>query len=144
MRATLNVLATVAPEWLRTQVSPEWVDRYEKRFEGYRLPKSQVERQQDAEVIGAGGFQLLSAISSETAPSWLREVPMVQVLRQVWVQQYYAPGGPVRWRAEEDRPPSALQIHFPYDVEARAPSARFCGRATKCISPRPVMRNCPI
>ena len=108
MRATLNVLATVAPEWLRTQATPEWVDRYEKRFEGYRLPKGKAERQQYAEVIGADGFQLLSAIDSETAPSWLREVPMVQVLRQVWVQQYYAPDGPVRWRTEEDRPRSRL------------------------------------
>ena len=124
MRATLNVLATLAPEWLRTQVSPEWVDRYEKRFEGYHLPKGKAERQQYAEVIGADGFQLLSAIFSETAPSWLREVPMVQVLRQVWVQQYYAPDGPVRWRAEEDRPPSALQIHSPYDVEARFSTKR--------------------
>lgn len=34
MRATLTVLATVAPEWLRTQVSEAWIDRYEKRFEG--------------------------------------------------------------------------------------------------------------
>jgi transposase len=124
MRATLNVLATVAPEWLRTQVSSEWVDRYEKRFEGYRLPKGKVDRQQYAEVIGADGFQLLSAIFSETTPSWLREVPMVQVLRQVWVQQYYAPDGPVRWRVEEDRPPSALQIHSPYDVEARFSTKR--------------------
>src|SRR5947207_640214 len=56
MRATLNVLATVAPEWLRTQATPEWVDRYEKRFEGYRLPKGKAERQQYAEVIGADGF----------------------------------------------------------------------------------------
>src|SRR2546423_22239 len=91
MRATLNVRASLAPEWLRTHVSPEWVDRYEKRFEGYRLPKGKAERQQYAEVIGADGFQLLAAIDSETAPSWLREVPMVQVLRQVWVQQYSRP-----------------------------------------------------
>src|SRR5512135_748518 len=124
MRATLNVLATVAPEWLRTQASPQWVDRYEKRFEGYRLPKGKAERQQYAEVIGADGFQLLSAIYSETTPSWLREVPMVQVLRQVWVQQYYAPNGPVRWRTAEDRPPSALQIHSPYDGEARFSTKR--------------------
>ncbi len=112
------LLATVAPEWLRTQVSEAWVDRYAKRFEGYRLPKGKAERKASAEVIGADGFQLLSAIYSETAPTWLREVPMVQVLRQVWVQQYYAPQGPVQWRTEEDLPPSALQIHSPYDAEA--------------------------
>ena len=44
---------------------------------------------------------------------------MVQVWRQVWLQQYYAPEGPVQWRTEEDLPPSALQIHSPYDAEAR-------------------------
>jgi transposase len=119
MRATLNVLATVAPEWLRMQVPEAWVDRYEKRFEGYRLPKGKAERKAYAEVIGADGFQLLSAIYGETTPTWLREVPMVQVLRQVWVQQYYAPDGPIHWRTEEDLPPSALQIHSPYDTEAR-------------------------
>ncbi len=124
MRATLNVLATVAPEWLRTQVSEAWVDRYEKRFEGYRLPKGKAERKVYAEVIGADGFQLLSAIYSESAPTWLREVPMVQVLRQVWVQQYYAPEGPVMWRTEEDLPASALQIHSPYDAEARLSTKR--------------------
>jgi transposase len=107
MRATLNVVATVAPEWLRTQVSEAWVDRYEKGFEGYCLPKGKAERKQDAEVIGTDGLHLLSALYSETAPPGLREVPMVQVLRQVWVQQYYAPDGPAAWRTEGDLPPSA-------------------------------------
>lgn len=112
------MLATVAPEWLRTQIPEAWIDRYEKRFEGYRLPKGKAERKAYAEVIGADGFQLLSAIYRETTPTWLREVPIVQVLRQVWVQQYYAHAGPVMWRTEEDLPASALQIHSPYDAEA--------------------------
>ena len=30
----------------------------------------------------------------------------------------------MRWRTEEDRPPSALQIHSPYDVEARFSTKR--------------------
>ena len=106
------------------QVSEAWIDRYEKRFEGYRLPKGKAESKQYAEVIGTDGFQLLSAIYSESAPSWLREVPMVQVLRQVWVQQYSASDGPVQWRIEEDLPPSALQIHSPYDTEARFSTKR--------------------
>ncbi len=124
IRATLNVLATIAPEWLAAQAPEEWVDRYEKRCEAYRLPKGKAERKQYAEVIGADGFRLLSALYSETAPSWLREVPMVQVLRQVWVQQYYAPDGSVQWRGEEDLPPCAVQIHSPYDAEARFSTKR--------------------
>ncbi len=68
MRATLNVLATVSGEWLRTQVPTEWVDRYEKRFEAYRLPKGKAERQQYAQVIGADGLVLLAVIYSDQTP----------------------------------------------------------------------------
>jgi len=82
MRATLNVLATVAPEWLCSVLSPDWFDRYDKRFEAYRLPKGKAERQRYAEQVGADGFHLLQALYRKTAPSWLREVPMVQTLRQ--------------------------------------------------------------
>lgn len=49
---------------------------------------------------------------------------MVQVLRQVWVQHYYATEGPAQWRTEEDLAPSALLIHSPYDVEARFSAKR--------------------
>jgi len=87
MRATLNILATVAPEWLCSVLSPDWFDRYEKRFEAYRLPKGKAERQRYAEQVGADGFHVLQALESSAAPSWLREVPAVQTLRQVWVQQ---------------------------------------------------------
>jgi len=31
LRATLNVLATVAPDWVRAQIPAEWVDRYARR-----------------------------------------------------------------------------------------------------------------
>lgn len=125
MRATLNVLATVAGEWLRAQVPVEWVDRYAKRFEAYRLPKGKTERQQYAQVIGADGFVLLSAIYSDQAPAFLRELPMVQILRQVWVQQYYArQDGQAIFRTDEDVAPCAVQIHSPYDAEARFSTKR--------------------
>lgn len=59
MRATLNILATIASEWLCTILSPDWFDRYEKRCEAYRLPKGKAERQRYAEVVGEDGFSLL-------------------------------------------------------------------------------------
>ncbi len=40
LRATLNDLATVAPEWLGDVAQPEWYERYAHRIEEYRLPKS--------------------------------------------------------------------------------------------------------
>jgi transposase len=33
LRAPLNVLATVAPEWLKEQVAPDWYERYGERME---------------------------------------------------------------------------------------------------------------
>jgi transposase len=124
MRAALNTLATVAPEWLCTVLSPDWFDRYEKRFEGYRLPKGKAERQRYAEQVGTDGFRLLQALYSDTAPIWLREISMVQTLRQMWVQQFYATEGSAQWRTEEDLAPSAMLIHSPYDVDARFSTKR--------------------
>ena len=69
--------------------------------------------------MGTDGFQLLHAVYAPEAPDWLREVPAVDILRQVWVQQFYAPDQRVRWRAAEDLPPGALLINSPYDPEAR-------------------------
>ena len=56
---------------------------------------------------------------------WLRLIPAVEILRQVWVQQFYAPvEGKVKWRTPKDMPPSTIAIHSPYDVEAHYSSKR--------------------
>ena len=39
-RAALNELATVAPDWLRGVAPPAWYERYSRRIEDSRLPKS--------------------------------------------------------------------------------------------------------
>jgi transposase len=121
LRQVLEVLAVAAPEWLRAPVPAEWFERYGQRFEDYRLPDSRAARTELAETIGADGFQLLAWVYAPTAPAWLREIPAVDVLRQVWLQQFYAAplGEPVRWRAADDLPPSAQLICTPYDVQAR-------------------------
>src|SRR6266704_368107 len=36
----LNTLAEVAPDWLLTQISPEWFERYSHPLDDYRLPKA--------------------------------------------------------------------------------------------------------
>ena len=83
LRAALNSLAVVAPDWLLTQVSPDWFDRYGTPLEEYRLPKGQEAREVYAAQIGADGFQLLDAIDADDARRWLQEVPAVQTLRQM-------------------------------------------------------------
>jgi transposase len=90
LRHALNTLATAVPDWLHSWVPTVWFDRYTRRFEEYRLPAEKPARYPLAEQIGADGHQLLLAVSAPTAPAWVREVPVVQVLRQVWIQQFYA------------------------------------------------------
>lgn len=121
MRQALNTLALAAPDWLRKQLDPAWAERYGKRFDEYRLPKEKAERQALAEVIGADGYRLLRALDEPGAPGGLRDLPAVETLRQVWLQQYYAVAAtdPVRWRNTEDLPPAARMINSPHDVEAR-------------------------
>nr|MCM0593851.1 hypothetical protein [Gloeotrichia echinulata DEX184] len=60
LRQALNELATVAPQWLRHQVSPDWFDRYSVRFEQYRQPKTKAEQQELVRLIGSDGRQLFS------------------------------------------------------------------------------------
>lgn len=119
MRHALESLAVVAPTWLLQHTRPEWKERYEHRLQEYRLPASKPERVALAETMGTDGFALLSAIDLRSAPAWLREVPALQTLRRVWIPQFSAPNGPVRWRTNEDLPPAALLIQSPYDVQAR-------------------------
>jgi transposase len=64
----------------------------------------------------ASGWPLPSA---PEAPPEVRAALAVEGLRQVWIQPYYGPDDPPRWRQAPDVPPSGQLIHSPYDVEAR-------------------------
>ncbi len=119
MRHALNTLAVAAPPWLRMHSQPEWVDRYGPRVDDYRLPESQADRQAYAELMGADGARLLWAINAPTAPPWLRELPAVQTLRQVWIQNYTWNNGRLSWRDANNIPPAELFINSPYDIEAQ-------------------------
>jgi transposase len=119
LRATLNVLATVAPDWVRVQIPAEWVDRYARRAEDYRLPAEATARERLAEQVGVDGPALLAALWSPEAPAWLRAVPAVDILRRVWVHNFVTLEGVVRWRQKDNLPPAGLRISSPYDPEAR-------------------------
>jgi transposase len=128
LRHALNHLAVHAPDWLRVHAEPAWVERYGMRITEYRLPEADAERQALVETIGQDGYRLLEAIYHPASPSHLRDLPAVQTLRQVWVQQYYRcddPSAPqLRWRSRDEQPPSAQIISSPYDVEARYKTKR--------------------
>lgn len=126
LRHALDSLAVVAPDWLRSLAPASWHERYGRPVDNYRLPKTDAEREALAEAMGADGLTLLQAVQATAAPAWLRHVPAVEILRQVWLQQYHAPDetGRVRWRTGDDLPPSAQLIISPHDPEARCGGKR--------------------
>jgi transposase len=120
VRHALNVLALAAPVWLREHSHPEWVDKYGRRVDDYHLPKGAKERQAHAQQIGMDGHALLDRIYATEAPRWLSQLPAIEILRCIWVQQFYRLEGEVRWRTEvEGLPPASLFISSPYDPDAR-------------------------
>jgi transposase len=118
MRSALGSLAVVAPEWLLSCSDAEWIERYGHRIEESRLPKSEKDRLALAEQIGEDGRKLLTAAFDSVAPAWLPEIPAIQVLRRIWVQNYFVEDEQLRWREAGNLPPATLFINSPYDPDA--------------------------
>ena len=119
MRHALDVLAAVAPDWLRGHCDANWVERYAPRSLHDRLPTKKEERDALARSYGPDGYSLLDVAYSADAPAWLRDVPAVRTLRVVWLQNYYRTDEGVYWRSNDDIPPSALFVNSPHDLDAR-------------------------
>jgi transposase len=130
LRATLNELATVAPDWLRELAPLEWYERYSKRIEDTRLPKEETQRQAYAQLVGEDGFHVLDALEAPEAPAELRELPILETLRRTWQRHYERTPGPaaaagtpaasrVRFKTNQELPRAAEGIESPYDPDAR-------------------------
>jgi len=118
LRAALNDIAVEAPQWLQALAADEWYERYGSRVENYRLPKTDVAREQLASTIGGDGRKLLLAIDTTGIPE-LAQLSAVRMLRQVWAEQYIEENGQIRWREVKEMPAPASLISSPYDSEAR-------------------------
>src|SRR5207244_95292 len=101
-----------------------WYERYGSRIENFDLPKTEKARRELAANIAADGLLLLQAVGAAVEQPWLQHVPAVQVLREVWTQQYVAEAGSLRWREVKEIPTPAEMISSPYDPEARYSSKR--------------------
>jgi hypothetical protein len=124
VRAALEALAAAAPDWLAGIIDASWQDTYGRPGLG-RLPASAAARAKLAVRYGRDGYRLLDAVHAPGAPGWLRELPAVQALRRIWIQQYYrstgARGEKVIRREASDHglPPGRSRIISPYDPDAR-------------------------
>ncbi|MEO3781564.1 transposase, partial [Micromonospora sp. B11E3] len=127
VRACLETLSMAAPDWLATVIDVgEWAHRYGPRIDSWRLPASQAKRDRLAHVYGTDAVALLRAVFAAQAPAWLAELPAVQTLRVVLVQNYLittdSRGREVIRRREADTdglPPARTRITSPYDTDTR-------------------------
>jgi hypothetical protein len=133
VRAALEALAAAAPAWLATVVDQSWAEVYGSRIDNLHLPESQTKRAALALSYGRDGYRLLGAVSAPGAPAWLRELPAVEALRRIWVQQYYRvidTGGEQvtrREATEQGLPPGRSTLVSPYDLHARYSEKRGKG-----------------
>ncbi len=123
LRAALNQLSEADPQWVRGWVPLEWYERYGPRADSFHLPKDASKREALAVQIGVDGYAFMDAISGGDKAWHLGHLPDLEVLRRIWLQQYYRCREPgmeeVRWRGKDERPPSAVLIQSPYDLDAR-------------------------
>ncbi len=124
LRGALDDLASLVPDWLIKQITPDWFDRYSHRVENYRLPKAESQRTALAQQIGADGVHLFAALSQADAPDEARDLESVQVLRQVWQQYYEVSEGKAKWRAGPSEADAEGVIRSPYDPEAQTGKKR--------------------
>lgn len=102
LRATLNELSEVEPEWLRDIAEDTWYERYAARAEEYRLPKSKTKRDAYSTAVGEDGFQLLDAIGKHPDSDTLKALPQVVILIQMWERHYERKGNRVKYREAKE------------------------------------------
>ncbi|GAB3843816.1 IS1182 family transposase [Dactylosporangium cerinum] len=148
MRAALEALAKLDEVWLSGVMPPRWAERYGRSARHERQPTGGAAVRQYVEQVGADGIALLQAVYGAAALAGGAGVAAVEVLRQVWVQQYwYDESGQLRWReaklsrarksregttrrrsstaaADDDAEParvpwSSVEIVSPHDPQAR-------------------------
>ena len=129
VRAALEALAAAHPDWLAERICvADWDRRYGTPMTSWRPPQSEARREELAIACARDGYALLEAVCDPSAPPWLRELPAVDVLRRVLVQNYTrtitAGGREVIKRREKEPegdglPPGHARIASPYDTDAR-------------------------
>ena len=67
-------------------------------FDRARNSKAHHNGDDRAREVGEDGHHLLAAVWADEAPDWLRRLPAVEILRRIWIQQFYLCDAGVRWR----------------------------------------------
>jgi len=106
----------------------DFTRRYGTPMTSWRPPASKSRRDELAVAYARDGYALLAAVYDSSSPGWLRELPAVDVLRRVLLQNYTRTitedGREVIRRREKEPegdglPPGHARIASPYDTDAR-------------------------
>src|SRR6266699_3370867 len=129
VRAALEALAAAHPAWLEQRICvSDFARRYGTPMTSWRPPASQAKRDELAIAYARDGYARAGAVYDRSSPAWLRELPAVDVLRQVLLQNYtrtITGGKEVIKRREKEPeggdglPPGHARIASPYDTDAR-------------------------
>ena len=129
VRAALEALTAAHPDWVAQRICvPDFARRYGTPVTSWRPPQSEARRRELAIAYARDGYALLEAVYHPSSPPWLRELPAVDVLRRVLLQNYTrtitADGREVIRRRESEPdgdglPPGHARIASPYDLDAR-------------------------
>jgi len=129
VRAALEALAAACPDWLAQRICVrDWTRRYGARIDSWRLPGSKADRDRLIIEFARDGYALVAACYEPAAPPAARQIPAVQVLRTVLVQNFtrtISSGREVIRRREPEAaggdgvPPAQRKICSPYDTQAR-------------------------
>ena len=129
VRAALEALTAAHPDWVAQRICvSDWARRYGTPMTSWRPPAPKTKQDELAIAYARDGYALLEAVYDPSSPGWLREIPAVDVLRLVLLQNYtrviYADGREVVRRREKEPegdglPPGHMRIASPYDADAR-------------------------
>ena len=129
VRAALEALSAAHPDWLAQRICvSDFTRRYGIPVTSWRPPLPEAKRDELAVAYARDGYALPEAAYDSSSPAWLREIPAIDVLRRVLLQNYTrtitSSGREVIRRREKEPegdglPPGHLRIASPYDADAR-------------------------
>ena len=119
LRAALNKIATLEPEWLQSWVPTAWYESYGRVIEDFHLPQKKSERTAYGEQVGQHGMELLERLWQPETPQNLRNLEAIERLRQHWIAHFYLEQGQVKLRTADQMPPSGQRLDSPYEPDSR-------------------------
>ncbi|MEY9932455.1 hypothetical protein ABH926_007106 [Catenulispora sp. GP43] len=123
LRAALEEIAGISPDWIVPVLAPGWDERYGRKVETSRLIGRGSRKTTMAALaaqIGADGAALLARIDADHTAAWMNTLARVRILRTLWGQQVTAgPDGALVLKDGAGLAPSAERLCSPYDPGAR-------------------------